>query len=342
MTRSTIQSLQDIVGVQIGCARHEDRKTGVTAVLFDQPATASVAVLGGAPATHETDLLRPEKTVEKVDALVLSGGSAFGLAAASGVAQALAAQGRGFQIGPSSVPIVPCAAIFDLNSSADGPHGPPYPYFELGQQAVDAAARDIPMGSVGAGVGAQTATVKGGQGAAAARFSCGAQMIAVMIVNAVGSALFGDGPHFLASPFEVGDEFGGLGLPQKAALSAQAPPFKQALDADHSPDRPQQRQNTTIGVVVTDLNLTKAQCAQLAVAAHDGLARALWPAHTPLDGDLVFAAATAAKPLKSPQYDFAEACALASSVVARAIARGVYEAAAEPDDLQMSWRTRFA
>lgn len=340
--KSKAQSLGPIAGIKIGCARDEARKTGVTAVLFDTPTTASVAILGGAPATRETALLSPEKTVEKVDALVFSGGSAFGLQAGAGVAEALAANGRGFQVGPSRVPIVPSAAIFDLNSSTTEAKGPPYPYFELGQKAVTAAAREIPLGTAGAGVGATTATAKGGQGAAIATLSSGAQMCALMIVNAMGSALFGQGPHFLASPFEVGDEFGGLGLPHKADLSALPPPFKHVLHAHKGQSEAPERQNTTIGLVVTDLNLTKAQCGHLAVAAHDGLARALWPAHTPLDGDLVFAASTGERQPENPLSDFAEACAVASSVVARAIARGVYEAACEPDDVTKSWQARFA
>lgn len=344
MKTGELNSIADIAGLKTGCAHCEKRKTGVTAILFEEPAVASVAVLGGGPATRETDLLLPEKTVQKVDALVLSGGSAFGLQAGAGVMDALVNKGRGLQVGSVRVPIVPTACIFDLMNGGALDDKTLSLHYELGQAAFTSAHSEPPsLGSVGAGLGATTATLKGGQGSASALLSNGATIAALMIVNAFGSPIFGDGPHFWAAPFEAQAEFGGLGMPTSASATIYPPPFK------HDPrshlgvhqDPGIERQNTTIGVVVTDMTLTKAQCAHLATAAHDGLARALWPVHTPFDGDLIFAASTEQRQPIDPNYDFAEACAMASAVVARAIARGVYEAEPQTQDVKTTWRERF-
>ncbi|KZY29368.1 peptidase T4, partial [Roseovarius sp. HI0049] len=284
-------------------------------------------VMGGAPGTRETDLLAPDKTVQEVDALVLSGGSAFGLDAASGVADALRLSGRGFGIGPVRVPIVPGAILFDLANGGDKDWAE-NPYKRLGAEALEAAAPDVALGTEGAGTGALTATLKGGIGSASLVLPSGHVVGALVAVNALGSALMGDGPQFWAAPFEIGDEFGGLGM------ARTAPPLAPAIKG-HDPA------NTTIGIVATDATLTQAQCTRMATAAHDGLARALVPAHTPLDGDLIFAAATGEKPLTDPLAEMLYLGHAAAICTARAIARGIYEARAEPGDLKPCWRARF-
>jgi len=312
--------LTDIPGITVGHAQDLAVRSGVTAILFDRPAVASVDVRGGGPGTRETDLLDPERTVEAIDALVLSGGSAFGLDAAAGVTGWLAEHGRGFPVGGMRVPIVPAAILFDLLNGGDKGWGADPPYRDLGRRAAEAAARDFALGSVGAGTGARTATLKGGLGSASAAVpGTPFQVGALVAVNAFGSAVVGNGPHFWAAPFEVGDEFGGLGLPVPVPEEVHAFPARVAAGSA-----------TTLAVVATDALLTKAQCRRLAVAAQDGLARALVPAHTPLDGDLVFAAATGERPLADPIADTARLGHAAARVLARAIALGVHTATSLP------------
>lgn len=312
----------DIDGLHIGHAQDEAVASGVTALLFEKPATASIAVLGGAPGGRDTGLLEPEMTVETVDAILLSGGSAFGLDAAGGAMAALAAAGRGFPVGAVRVPIVPQAILFDLLNGGNKDWGLRPPYWDLGRLATENAlsGHDGRLGSVGAGLGATTANLKGGFGSAHAETRAGLRVAAFMAVNAIGTATMGDSPHFWASPFEKGAEFGGLGLP------AHPPPGALALHIKGHAAEPA----TTIGVIVTDAALTKAQAKRLAIMAQDGLARAIRPAHAAMDGDTIFAAATGAKPLGDPMLNLTELGMLAGDCVARAIARGIYEAKALP------------
>ena len=323
--------LTDVPGLKVGHADDEKLASGVTAVVFDEPAVASADVRGGAPGTRETDLLRPEQTVERVDAIVLSGGSAFGLDAPGGAQAWLREQGRGFAIGPVRVPIVPGAILFDLINGGNKDWGRFAPYRDLGFAAAANAAEMFTLGSHGAGLGATTATFKGGLGSASATTRDGATVGAIVAVNVVGSVTVGDGPWFWAAPFEQDGEFGGRGLP------SVAPPDALTLRMKGRP-----RENTTIALVATDATLTKPQANRLAVAAHDGLARAIYPVHTPLDGDLVFAASTTRRPLADPVFAFAELGALAANVLARAVARAIYEATALPfPNALPSWRDRF-
>ncbi|MFH6784082.1 MULTISPECIES: P1 family peptidase [Methylobacterium] len=325
--------LTDIAGIRVGHAEDARALSGVTAIVFDAPTVAAVDIRGGGPGTRETDLLDPERTVTGVDALVLSGGSVFGLDAAGGVVAWLAETGRGFAVGPARVPIVPAAILFDLLNGGDKAWGRYAPYRDLGYTAAAAAgAGPVAMGSVGAGLGARTATLKGGLGSASAAVEgTGARVAALVAVNALGRVTVGDGPHFWAGPFEEGAEFGGLGP------APTIPP-----DAFAWPRKPMPGANTTIAVVATDARLTKAEARRLAVTAQDGLARAIVPAHTPLDGDLVFAAATGAVPLADPVGDLARLGDAAARVLARAVALGVYHASALPvAGAQATWRDRF-
>jgi L-aminopeptidase/D-esterase-like protein len=325
--------ITDVPGLLVGNAEDARLKSGVTVLVPDAPLRASVAVLGGAPGTRDTTLLEPEFTVDAVDALVLSGGSAFGLDAASGVQMALRAAGRGFAVGPVRVPIVPGAILFDLANGGDKDWGDGNPYGALGRQALGAAARDFALGSAGAGTGCTTATFKGGLGSASARLSNGATVGALVAVNALGSATMGEGPHFWAAPFEREREFGGLGLPVRV----------DGLDRIRTKfDAVREGANTTIGIVATDLDLTKAELKRLAVMAHDGYARALWPSHTALDGDLVFAASTARVKSAEPMADAIEAGATAAAVMSRAIARAVFAATRAPGDVLPTWAETFA
>ncbi|MGX5720096.1 P1 family peptidase [Shinella zoogloeoides] len=325
--------ITDVAGLTVGNATDHVLRSGVTVVLCEEPATAAVQVLGGAPGTRETDLLEPHNTVQTVDALALSGGSAFGLDAASGVQAGLREAGRGFVVGPHRVPIVPAAILFDLMNGGDKDWGRYPPYRELGYQALADAGETFETGSAGAGTGALTATFKGGLGSASSVLENGFTVGALVAVNALGSATVGNTRHFWAAPFEEDGEFGGLGLPALFPADARIPRTKLS-------PRPAGVENTTIAVIATDAVLTKAEAKRLAIAAHDGFARALWPAHTPLDGDLVFALATGRSGRAPAAADFIDLCAAAASTMARAIARGVHDAAAMPGDVMATWAAR--
>jgi L-aminopeptidase/D-esterase-like protein len=321
--------LTDVAGIAVGHADDMRLSSGVTAILFDRPSVAAVSVLGGAPGGRDTDMLAPHNTVEAVDAIVLSGGSAFGLDAAGGVQAALREQGRGIAIRDVRVPIVSQAIIFDLTNGGDKDWGRFSPYRDMGYAAACAVGRDFALGSVGAGTGATTATVKGGLGSASMVTRNGHTVAAIAVVNAVGSATIGDGPWFWASPYEQDSEFGGRGWP---ATFDVAPRLKGGPGT-----------STTIGLVATDAALTKPQALRLAIMAHDGLARAVLPAHAPLDGDTIFAASTGLRPMSEPVRELTELGHAATLAMARAIGRGVFEAAALPvPGAQPSWRDRFA
>lgn len=325
--------ITDVPGLLVGNASDRVMKSGATVLLPEEPAVASVAIHGGAPGTREIALLEPEQTVAAVDAIVLAGGSAFGLDAGAGVQGRLAEQGRGYAVGPVRVPIVPTAILFDLLNGGDKSWGQAAPYRDLGRAALDAAGSDFALGTVGAGTGATTANLKGGLGSASMVLESGITVGAIVAVNALGRATVGDTRHFWAAPFELGDEFGALGLPHP--LPRDVTSVRTKLDALKA------GANTTIAAVATDAVLTKSEAKRLAVMAHDGLARALWPAHTPLDGDLVFALSTGRRPMERQMEDMVQIGAAAASCLARAIARGIYHADPAPGDPVPTWQQRF-
>ncbi|HTV38190.1 MAG TPA: P1 family peptidase [Xanthobacteraceae bacterium] len=326
--------ITDVAGLRVGHAEDMRLGSGATAIIFDEPAVGSIDLRGGAPGTRESSLLDPAQTIEGIDAISLSGGSAFGLDAASGVQAWLRDQGRGFAVGAARVPIVPAAILFDLNNGGDKQWGRFPPYRELGYAAAAAAAADgadFGLGSVGAGTGATTVNCKGGLGSASARNADGHLVGALAVVNAVGSVLVDRGPWFWAAPFERDGEFGGRGLPNPFPASALEPRTKITA-----------RANTTLVVVATDAILTKTEAKRLAIMAQSGLSHAIYPIHTPLDGDVVFAVATGRRPLADPMLALTKLGALATVVVARAIARAVYEAKALPyPGAVKSWKDQF-
>lgn len=323
--------ITDVPGLKVGHAQDLRLGSGATAIVFDEPAIGSIDLRGGAPGTRETALLDPAQTIEGIDAISLSGGSSFGLDAASGVQAWLKEQGRGFAVGPSRVPIVPAAIVFDLNNGGDKNWGRFPPYRDLGYAAAAAAGSDFALGSVGAGTGPTTVNCKGGLGSASAQNADGHIVGALAVVNAVGSVTVGSGPWFWAAPFEQNGEFGGLGLPSPFPADALEPRTK------ISP-----RASTTLVVVATDAILSKAQAKRLAIMAQSGLSRAIYPIHTPLDGDIVFAASTGRTRLADPMLALTKLGTLAANVVARAIARGVFEATVLPFPGALpSWKDRF-
>lgn len=319
--------ITDVAGLKVGNASDDTIKTGATVLLGDKPFVAGVHVMGGAPGTRETDLLAPDKLVQEVDALVLSGGSAFGLDAASGVADALRDAGRGFDVGGQNIPIVPGAICFDLINGGDKAWRE-NPYKQLGREALAAATEAFALGSAGAGTGATTANLKGGLGSASLVLENGITVGALVAVNALGSVTGPDG-QFWAAPWEFEAEFGGRGMVTGYDPSTMPPTKGNPGEA------------TTIAIIATDAVLTQAQATRLAVTAHDGMARAIIPSHTPLDGDLIFAAATGAKEITDPVRDALLLGHAAATCLTRAIARGVYEASTTQGDILPTWRHRF-
>ena len=315
---SFANAITDIPGLKVGHAHDATVCSGVTVLLIEQAAVAAVDVRGGGTGTRETEALSLAGSVNEVHALVLSGGSAFGLAAASGVQACLAARGIGYQVGAARVPIVPAAVLFDLLNGGDTKGGDDPPYERLGRAACEAATASCAAGSVGAGYGATTANMRGGLGTASAALPGGVIAGALVAVNPVGSVTIGSTPHFWAAPFERGNEFGGRGLPYSWPADAIDMRLK------GSP------QNTTIAIVATNARLTKREAHRMAVMAQTGLARAIYPVHTPLDGDLVFAVATGDIAVELTPHTLAELGAAAANTLSRAIARGVYEAAPAP------------
>jgi D-aminopeptidase len=313
--------ITDGPGLAVGHADDARLRSGVTVILPGAPARGAADLRGGAPGTRETETMADAGLVNQLHALVLSGGSAFGLDAATGVQSFLREGGIGFEVGPARVPIVPQAILFDLLNGGDKNWGLHSPYRDMAYEAARRAAADFALGTAGAGFGATIAwkqpggRMMGGLGSASLVRADGIVVGALAAVNAAGSVTIGDTPHFWAAPLEIGGEFGGLAWPAPDIGMAQS------LVVKGGP-----LQNTTLGVVATDAALTKAELRRLAVMAQTGLARAIVPVHTPMDGDIVFALSVGERQLANPVFDLTELGAMAASTLARAVARGVYEA----------------
>jgi L-aminopeptidase/D-esterase-like protein len=325
--------ITDVPGLQVGQAADAGVRTGVTVILPDTPAVAACDVRGGGPATRETDVLRPENLVQEVDGILLSGGSVYGLAAADGVAAWMGARNRGFTFRPTPgippSPILPTACLYDLANGGDKAWGESPPYRELGVAAVESVSREFDLGTAGAGFGANSGGLKGGLGSASAVTGDGMTVGALVAVNSFGSAIAPDSRQFWAAPWEIGDEFGGLGTDE---LRAGPESYRRSIPP---------RENTTLACVATDMALSRVELQRIAIMAQDGMARALRPAHAPFDGDIVFALSTARQeaPESTPRPVLTMRLgALAADVLARAIARAVYAATAFPDAGNPAWR----
>ncbi|MHA6287347.1 P1 family peptidase [Maricaulis sp. CAU 1757] len=319
-------SLADIAGLKVGQAEDVRVDTGVTVILPEQRAVCAVDVRGGGPGTRETDALAADTLVDAVDALVLSGGSSWGLAAADGVAAALGARGRGFSLADSPgvpvSPVVPAAILYDLANGGDKAWGEDPPYRALGRAALEAASHDVREGRCGAGRGARAGTLPGGTGTASLVLGDGTAVAALTCVNSFGSVRLPGCDAYWAWPWEIEGEFGGVRPPADWVMRPD--------DWGEAKLRPGVRQNTTLAVIATDADLTPPEARRLAVMAQDGLSRAIRPVHTPFDGDVVFALATAARPLSEPRaLSLARLGSAAADTLARAVARGVHAAIGE-------------
>lgn len=332
MNPGSRNAITDVPGLGVGTAHDSEIRTGVTVVLPDARAVAAVDVRGGGTGTREVELLSADGTVDDVDALVLGGGSAFGLAAADGVATWLAGNGRGFPVGDMRVPLVPTSILFDLLNGGDKQAfskgaDDALPYRSLGRSAADSAGLDLGNGNIGAGYGATTTghdgrKLKGGQGTASFVLEDGISVGAIAAVNALGSPVANDAGQFLAGALEQADEFGGRGGPLR-------------LDTlDHPISKngvPGQGCNTTLAVVATDAALDQRQARRVAMMAQAGLARAIRPVFTPMDGDVVFALSTGRLPV-ADLHTVARIGMAAADCLARAVARGVFYADALDED----------
>jgi L-aminopeptidase/D-esterase-like protein len=318
--------ITDVAGLKVGHATDDHVRSGVTALLCGAAWSAGVDVRGGGPGGRETDALSPENLVGRAHAVVLAGGSVFGLAAADGVAAALSARQIGLQlrIGSPHIPIVPSAVLHDLGNGGDKNWGLSPPYRDLGIHALNAADTDFALGSVGAGCGAMAGLIKGGIGSASLDLGEGLIVGALVALNSVGSALMPDGKTYWAWAFELEQEFGGGGPPRHAMdVSDPAPDESRLLALG----RLQAGANTTLGVVACTADLTTVECKRVAMMAQDGIARAVRPAHTPFDGDTIFALASGAQTLHwntQRAYHVGRIGSAAADCLARAIARAVH------------------
>ena len=336
-TAGRLNLITDVAGLRVGQAQHPTIRTGVTVILPDQRATCAVDVRGGGPGTRETDALNAWNLVDSVDAVVLSGGSVYGLAAADGVTTWLGAHGRGFVAvatqGVPRSPIVPAAVLFDLANGGDKNWGMDPPYRRLAIEAIEQAAGTFALGTAGAGYGAGAGALKGGIGSASLITEDGMTVGAIVAVNSFGSPVVPGGKHFWAAPFELESEFGGLGA---------APTIVAGEDWGRSKVNPGARTNTTIACIATDVALDRAEMKRVAIMAQDGLARAIRPIHTLFDGDVVFALSTGRlQPPPGVERPFlvTRIGAAAADVLSRAVARGVFEATLPPGVDGMTWRS---
>jgi L-aminopeptidase/D-esterase-like protein len=326
--------ITDVAGLRVGQAQDVRVRTGVTVILPDQACVVAADVRGGGPATRETDATQAHNLVHAFDAIVLSGGSVYGLAAADGVVAWLGAQGRGYGLvvrpGVPRSPVVPAAALYDLSDGGAKAWGLSPPYRDLGIEAAKAASDRFALGTAGAGYGAMAGPLKGGTGSASIVTEDGFTIGALAAVNSAGSVVAQGTRQFWAAPFEIGGEFGGLGSAELKGL---------ADDWGHAAAPPRPRENTTLAVVATDAKLTSDEARRVAIMAQDGMARAIRPSHSPFDGDLVFAMATGRIDLPDNRpLATARLGALAADTLARAIARAVYEATPWPDTDVATWR----
>jgi L-aminopeptidase/D-esterase-like protein len=322
--------ITDVPGLLVGQAEDAAGITGTTVVLAEAPAVAAVDVRGGAPGSRETELLDPATLVSRVDAIVLSGGSAFGLDAAAGVMDGLAAMGRGFAVRDVLVPIVPAAILFDLAFPGRRKWVDEPPYRRLGREALAHAGREFALGNAGAGLGAKAGRLKGGLGSASLRLGDGATVGALVAVNSWGSVVRPDCGRFWAAELALSGE-----------IAAQPPLPATLLDPEDFSgcSAAAAGANTTIALVATDVPLDKNGCRRLAIMAQDGLAQAIRPAHTPFDGDTVFALSTGEGGACDDPVRLAQLGSAAAWCLARAIMRAVM--AAEPSGGFPSWRQRW-
>lgn len=321
--------ITDVEGISVGHAEDQGVRTGTTVLYCPNAVTGGVDVRGGGPGLRDIEVLSPENAIGRADAVVLSGGSVFGLAAGDGIAKALSKQGVGLKFTATMppVPLVVGAILFDLINGGDKDWDMDPPYHDLGIAALDDAQKKngeaFDLGNHGAGLGARAGNKEGGVGSTSIDLGDGLMVGALVAVNSVGSVFMPDGETYWAQPFAYGNELGG----QKA--NPDQPPAMQPIPDDAKMGGVSPGTNTTIGIIATSAKLTAAECKRVAMMAHDGFARAIRPVHTLSDGDTIFCISGGTKELPDgPARSrwVSEIGAAGADTMARAIARGVYEA----------------
>ena len=311
--------ITDVDGILVGNAHNKEVATGCTVITPIEGSLASADVRGGAPGTREVGALNPYNLIDSVDSIVLSGGSTWGLEAASSVANSIGGEGRGYR--PSSksknVPMVPAAILYDLANGGDKEWLKNPPYSSLGLEAVSNLSDKIELGNFGAGYGSQAGSLKGGLGSASFVSNDGIQVGGLFAVNSYGSAVNNETGQFWAAIDETENEFGGMGVPTFApndVLSGTA--ARETLPG----------QNTTIGVIATNVKLDSKAAKRIAIMAHSGMSRAIRPIHSPVDGDVIFVISTGTLNKELSLNDINTIGELGARVCSRSIARGIYEA----------------
>ena len=321
--------ITDVEGISVGHSADQDAKSGTTVLLCPQSVTGGVDVRGGGPGLRDVEVLSAENLVGRADAVVLSGGTVFGLAAGDGVASQLSLDGVGLKMGADlpTVPIVVGAILFDLANGGNKDWGLEPPYRRLGLEALEDAKKNkgnaFEIGAVGAGLGAVSGQKQGGVGSTSLDLGGGIMVGAIVAVNSVGSVMMPDGKTYWAQPFAIGDELGG----QKANPDQEVATNPMPDDSKFGGMEP--GKNTTLGIIATSAKLTSAECKRVAMMAHDGFARAIRPVHTPFDGDTIFCISGGTQeitqgPNRARRHG--EIGSAAADCMARAIARGVYSA----------------
>ena len=335
MKQGKLNLITDVKGILVGNSQDSNLKSGVTVLASEKPMAAAVTILGGAPGTRDTDLLEPDKLVQKVDAITLSGGSVYGLDASSGVIDIMKTEDKGYKVNNINVPIVPGAILFDLLNGGDK-NWEENPYKNLGRQAYLSKSKKFNIGTTGAGTGATTQSLKGGLGSSSIILDNGITVGALVAVNSFGSVTIPGSDCFWASFFEINNEFGGYGI------TIPSDPFVELDLGWRSQGKKEEKnfKNTTIAIVATDCNLTKTELKRVSVAAHDGISRSIVPAHTPFDGDLVFAISTGVIKTKLGDGELVSIGHSAATCLSRAIARAVFEASEEPKDFYPTWKKK--
>jgi len=324
--------ITDVDNILVGNAQNEKVGTGTTVLIPPEGSTAAADVRGGAPGTREVGALNPYNLVDTVDAIVLSGGSAWGLESASSAANYIGKTGRGFKTSDNikNVPMVPAAILFDLNNGGDKNWGDTPPYNKLGIEATSKASTKFKLGNIGAGYGAKAGSLKGGLGSASFENAEGLKVGGLFAVNSFGSVVNSETGQFWAASDELNNEFGGMGAPQD---------LPEDILAGSTIGHALEKSNTTIGIVATNAKLDSKTAKRIAIMSHTGMARAIRPIHTPVDGDVIFVVSTNTFDRELTYREINEIGELGARVCSRSISRAIYEA--EKLYEMQSWKDKY-
>ncbi|MBV44313.1 MAG: peptidase T4 [Rhodobiaceae bacterium] len=325
--------ITDVDNILVGNAEDNFVGTGTTVLMAPENSIASADIRGGAPGTRGVGALNPYNLVDTVDAIVLSGGSTWGLEAASSSANSIGKDGRGFRSSPEikNVPMVPAAILFDLNNGGNKDWGDESPYQNLGIKATENASTDFNLGNTGAGYGAKAGSLKGGLGSSSFVSDKGLQIGGLFAVNSYGSVVNSQTGQFWAATDEIDEEFGNKGVPSGLPDDILSGSSTSGLLANN---------NTTIGIIATNAKLSPKEAKRIAIMAHTGMSRAIRPIHTPVDGDIIFVVSTNSYIKETTFQDINILGELGARVCSRSISRAIYEAESLFD--MISWKEKYS